>query len=86
MRVQVPAGSAEIVWAERLWGIWRASVFDQNPIRSAMISAYLQGAHDALRPEVVARLPNDLDDGEECDACGERAEDCECDAEEEEGR
>lgn len=56
VRVEIPERHANVVWAERLSGIWRAASYDPEPIRSAMLGAYLQGALDGRRPETDAAL------------------------------
>lgn len=62
----VPADAAMTLWYNRLQPIWRAASYDLNPLRSAMLSAYLQGAVDARRPEVTEAMRAALD-GEETD-------------------
>jgi hypothetical protein len=56
VRVEVPAAAVETLWLTRLYGIWRASSYDANPVRAAMLSAYLQGAMDGRSPELDAAM------------------------------
>lgn len=56
VRVEMPAHAVAVVWATRLSGIWRAASFSDNPVKTAMISAYVQGAMDGRRGEVDAAM------------------------------
>jgi hypothetical protein len=53
--VQVPAELAEVIWYEQLSPIWKAASYDSNPVRSAMLSAYLQGALDGVQLPAAAQ-------------------------------
>ena len=56
VRIEVLATGAETLWIERLNGIWLAAAHDSNPLRAAMVSAYLQGALDGRRAETSEAL------------------------------
>jgi hypothetical protein len=56
MHCPLPADAVMQVWYDRLRPIWRAASYDLNPIRSAMVSAYVQGALDTRRPEVAEAM------------------------------
>lgn len=54
--IDVPEENAEQILRDRLRPIQRAAVWDENMMRAVMLSCYLQGALDALTPEVQAAL------------------------------